>query len=118
MEDNILKIALEAKEQMVNEKVPEVQPEPLDEDEQAAMFLNSAHKDFRRVAFALADRKKHSVSRVLEAVLFEPLEEVKLQGKAEKELFDLCKKIMYAKGKVLTYAYNRIQESKKEQVNE
>jgi hypothetical protein len=90
---------------------------PIDEVEAAAYFINQAHTEFRRLAFALADRKKHSVSRVLEAVLFEPLEKIELLGKHEQELFEICQQVMYNKGKVLQYAFKRI-EDKKEKVDE
>jgi len=84
--------------------------ETIDPIEEAAFFINMAHKQFRKLAFALADRKRHSVSRVLEAVLFEPLEQVKLQGKHEEELFAICQQIMYNKGKVLQYAFKQIDD--------
>jgi hypothetical protein len=93
--------------------------ESSDETEQAALFINSAHKEFRRLTFALADRKKHSVSRVLEAVLFEPLEQVELLGKQEQQLFDICQQVMYNKGKVMRYAYDRMEQIKQgEKVDE
>lgn len=92
---------------------------PLDETEQAAGFINLMHKEFRRISFSLADRKKHSVSRVLEAVLFEPLEKVELFGKQEQELFDICQQVLYNKGIVLNYAFDRMEQIKKgETVNE
>lgn len=94
------------------------QPE-FDESEKSAIFINRAHKDFRRMVFAIADRKKHSVSRVLEAVLFEPLEEVELLGKQEEQLFDLCQQVMYHKGVVFKYVDEKIQKDKQgETVNE
>lgn len=113
--DIILATALEAKTELNNKEVPV--KEELDKDEQAAIFINQAHKEFRRLAFALADRKKHSVSRVLEAVLFEPLEEVPLQGKQEEALFAICKDVLYNKGVVLQYAFEQI-EKKKGEIND
>jgi predicted lipid-binding transport protein (Tim44 family) len=107
---------LEAKDQLKaqDEAKPEEKADPTEE---AAYFINEAHKAFKKLSYALADRKRHSMSRVLEAVLFEPLEEVELFGKEEQEMFALCKDIMYNKGIVLRYAYDRI-ESKQGEKNE
>jgi hypothetical protein len=85
----------------------EVKEEQLDPVEASAYFIHEAHKEFRRLSFSLANKKKHSVSRVLEAVLFEPLEGIELLGKGEQELFDICQEIMYHKGVVLKYAADR-----------
>ena len=90
----------------------------IDPTENAAYFINAAHKEFKKLAYALADRKKHSVSRVLEAVLFEPLEKVELLGKQEQELFAICQQVMYNKGIVLEYAFKRMEELKKGELNE
>lgn len=98
---------------MSEEVKPEVKEE-LSEADQAAMFLYNASRDFKNIVFSLADRKKHSVARVLEAVLFEPLETVQLFGKDEEHLFAICKQIMYNKGKVLEYT---MEEIKKRGVN-
>jgi len=54
---------------------------------------------------------------VLEAVLFEPLEKVELLGKHEQELFAICQEVMYNKGKVLQYAFNRMETLKKGETN-
>jgi hypothetical protein len=121
--DNVLidHKVLEAKEQLVKQQDnPETSiNEPIDEHEDAAYFINQAHSEFKKLAYALADRKKHSVSRVLEAVLFEPLERVSLFGKHEQELFAICQQIMYNKGKVLEYAFNKHMETiKKGETNE
>lgn len=90
----------------------------LDQDEISAVFVNQAHKEFKQLAYGLADRKKRAVARVLEAVLFEPLEAVELIGQPEKELFELCQKVMYHKGVVLNYAFKRMEELKKGELNE
>jgi hypothetical protein len=107
---------LAAKSQLATQEHPETKK--ADPTEESAYFINEAHKVFKKLAYALADRKKHSVSRVLEAVLFEPLEEVELFGKEEKEMLELCKQIMYNKGIVLEYAYNRIESNKQGEKNE
>lgn len=94
-------------------EVPESQEEELqDEYENSAIFLMEASDRFRKLTYALADRKKRAVTRVLEAVLFEPLEEVELVGKEEKQLFDICQAIMYHKGKMLEYAVKRTELKK------
>jgi hypothetical protein len=108
---------LEAKDQLKAQG--EAQPEEkIDPTEEAAYFINEAHKAFKKLSYALADRKRHSMSRVLEAVLFEPLEEVELFGKEEKEMLDLCNQILYNKGVVLRYAYERIESKKQGENNE
>ena len=95
---------------------PEKEADPvLDEVEQSALFINQAAKKFRSIGYNLAQRKKRAAIRVLEAVLFEPLEEVKLSGKEEQELFDLCQAVMYHKGKVLNYAFERAGEKLKKE---
>lgn len=99
-------------------EVTGIENKQLDEHEEAAYFINTAHKEFKRLAFALADRKKHSVSRVLEAVLFEPLEKTDLFGKDEQELFAICQQIMYNKGKVMEYAFERMKQKKQGELNE
>jgi len=96
---------------ILSEVTPQTQKK-VDETEEAAFFINQAHKEFRNLAYGVA-RKKNSVARVLEAVLFEPLEEVKLQGKAEEQLFAFCQEIMQNKGKVLRYAFERAEKIKK-----
>ena len=90
----------------------------LDEVEQSAMFISQSHKTFRKLVYALAKRKKLAPVRVLEAVLFEPLEQIKLSGKEEEQLFDLCQAVMYHKGKVLNYAFERAGEKLKKQGEE
>lgn len=90
----------------------------LDEVEQAAMFINQSHQSFRKLVYALAKRKKLAPVRVLEAVLFEPLEKIELVGKEEEQLFDLCQAVMYHKGKVLNYVFERAGEKLKKQGEE
>jgi hypothetical protein len=83
---------------------------PLDPDEAAAFFVHEAHTQFRKLGYALAERKKRSLVRVLEAVIFEPLEKVELFGEQEQQLFALCQQIMYNKGVVLQFAMKRFEE--------
>ena len=61
-----------------------------DEYEQASIMFADMSKQFRKMGYALAERKKKSAIRVLEAFIFSPLEDVKLEGQAEKELLDIC----------------------------
>lgn len=91
---------------------------PLDPDEAAAYFVHEAHTQFRKLCYALAERKKRSVSRVLEAVIFEPLEKVELFGNEEQELFALCQQIMYNKGVVLQFAMKRFEDKVKKEEGE
>lgn len=121
--DLTMETVLKAKEDMNNtilEAPVEAQDDDktvvLDKDEEAAYFLHLAHKEFRlRV---LAGRKKQTVSRILEAVLFEPFEKVQLFGKEEEDLFALCNKVMYAKDVVFKYAQKRAEELKKGETSE
>lgn len=90
-----------------------------DQDEMSAIFINQAHKQFKKIGYEVANRKKRAAVRVLEAVLFEPLEKVELLGIEEKQLFDLCQKVMYHKGILLKYAHERINKIKQgEELNE
>lgn len=103
----------------LSETPSETQQPQSDPVEDSAFFINQAHTNFKQLSYGLADRKKRSVARVLEAVLFEPLEQVELFGKEEKQLFDICQQIMYHKGTVLKYAYEKAAEKvKKGEVNE
>lgn len=86
---------------------------PLTEDEASAYFVHQAHQDFKRLAYQLAERMKRAPARVLEAVLFEPLEEVELISKAESELFDLAQQVMYHKGIILRKATELADEKHK-----
>lgn len=90
----------------------EQEPVKFDQDEASAIFINQSHKQFRKLVYEMANRKKRSVSRVLEAVLFEPLEEVQLHGKEEEQLLDLCLKIMYHKSVIFDYAQKQIEKKK------
>lgn len=81
------------------EQIPLVtssEPE-LDVHEKSAVMFNALSKQFRRVGYELANRKKRAMVRVVEAFLFEPLEQVKLEGKVEQDLLDLMRQIMYHK---------------------
>lgn len=89
-----------------------------DEYENSAFFIHQSHERFRKLVYALAERKKRAVSRVLEAVLFEPLEKIELNGKEENELFDICQAVMYHKGKVLEYAMKRFELKKQGEITD
>ena len=93
----------------------EIQKTEEDMYEKSAEQIHALYAIFRKMGYALSQRKKRAAVRVLEAVLFEPLEKVKLEGKAEEELFALCHQIMYHKNKVTEYAIKRKME--KEQTN-
>jgi hypothetical protein len=90
--------------------------ESTDPTEESAFFVNQAHNQFKTLAYGLANKKKRALARVLEAVLFEPLEKVELVGEPEKELFAICQQIMYHKGVVLRYAFERMEKIKKGEV--
>ena len=89
----------------------------LDHYEESAKFIKLFHSQFRKMSYKLANRKKRAVVRVLEAMLFEPFEEVQLIGKEEKELFAICHKVMYHKNKVMEYAVKRKQKAELEKEN-
>lgn len=89
--------------------------EELDTDEQAARIFNLAHKNFKKLTYPLAERKRKALGRVLEAVLFEPLEAVELHGVEEKRLFDLCKEILYNKGIIIQFALKQKEKEQGEQ---
>lgn len=106
-------------EEINGASVDETKNPEFDTDEMAAIFINQAHKQFKKLGYEIANRKKRSVVRVLEAVLFEPLEQVELLGKEEKQLFDLCQKVMYHKGILLKYAHEKFNKTKQgEELNE
>lgn len=84
----------------------------LDEYEQSAVMFKHLSSVFRKQVYALASRKKRAPVRVLEAIIFQPLEPVELVGKEEKNLLDLCSNIIYHKSKLIEYA-----QLKKEQKN-
>lgn len=85
--------------------------------EESAQFIHLLHSRFRKMGYALSNRKKRALTRVLEAVLFEPLHEIKLDGKAEKDLFDICQQVLYHKDVLKSYAIEqkiKEEESKNE----
>jgi hypothetical protein len=96
----------------------DVEQNQIDKYEQSARFIKTLHAKFRGLGYDLAQRKKRAPIRVLEAILFEPLEEIELNGKIEKDLFAICQQIMYHKNKIVEYAIQRKQEAEKEQENE
>lgn len=79
---------------------PEEVKKEVDPIEAAAIYINQSHKHFRQMAYELVKRKKRSAARVLEAVLFEPLEKVELT-KDEKNMLAFCNQILYNKGVLL-----------------
>lgn len=89
----------------------------VDPVEASAFFIHQSHKDFRKLLYELS-RKKKAAPRVLEAVLFEPLEKIELNGQLEKDLFELCQKIMYHKGVVMRYSFERASKKIKGEINE
>lgn len=101
---------------MSEEIKPVEKEEELTVEDKAAMFLYQASRDFKNIVSSLASRKKNSVGRVLEAVLFEPLERVDLLGKDEQQLFAICQQIMYNKGVILNYTMEEMKK-KEGQVN-
>lgn len=94
---------------VAEEPVVEKQEEKsqIDEYEQSAIFIKHYAKMFKKMGYDLANRKKRSPIRVLEALLFNPLEDVKLYGKAENDLLQLSSQILYHKGKLMEYAEKR-----------
>lgn len=84
--------------------------------EQAALLIHEANKNFGTIVHNLAQRKKQALGRVLQAVLFEPLEEVKLFGKEEEELYSLCKNILFNKGLIMNYTIEK-QRTKQGETN-
>ena len=109
----------------------ELSPEEqeLDEYEQSAQAFHFLSMQFRKMGYALANRKKRAAIRVLEAALFRPLEDVKLMGKEEEELYQVAMQIMYHKNKIAEYSLKRqmeqeakvkedLENSEKENANE
>jgi len=84
----------------------------LDEYEQSAAMFHLLAKRFRQIGYRLAERKKKAPIRVLEALLFAPLEEVKVLGTEEEKLIDLCNQILYHKMKINEYALNKSMKQK------
>lgn len=78
----------------------------IDPVEAAAIYINQSHKYFRKMAYELIKRKKRSAARVLEAVLFEPLEKVELT-KDEKNMVAFCNQILYNKGVLLRDIFDK-----------
>jgi len=91
----------------------DVEKAKLDKVEESALQIKALAGTFRQMGYSLSNRKKRAVVRVLEAVLFEPLEDVQLMGKAEKDLLAICNQIMYHKNKLAAYAVERKLEQDK-----
>lgn len=98
------------------ENVPE--KTELDEYEQSAVMFHMLSKQFRQIGYRLAERKKKAPIRVLEVLLFAPLEDVKVLGAEEEKLVDLCNQILYHKMKINEYALNRSMKQKENDKNE
>ena len=86
------------------EEVKKDETNELDEYEQSAAFIHHYHKVFKRIGYNLAERKKKAPIRVLEALLFNPLHDTTLLGKAEQDLLKLSSQVLYHKGKLMEYA--------------
>lgn len=110
----------EPNDKLVEGMIPEEtetkkQEAQVDEYEQSAQMFHILHSQFRKMGYSLANRKKRAAIRVLEAVLFRPLEDVKVVGKEEQELVDIALQVMYHKNKIAEYAVK--QKMNKEENN-
>lgn len=84
----------------------------IDPIEAAAIFINQSHKHFRRMVSELGKNASH---RILEAVLFEPLESVKLTSKTEKQFLAFCNQILYNKGVLMNDIIEKHQQKLQKQ---
>lgn len=82
----------------------------LDKYEESAAMFHHLSQIFRKKVYELANRKKRAPVRVLEAMLFQPIEEVTLNGKEENNLLDLCSQIIYHKSMLMEYVNVRKEE--------
>ena len=88
---------------------------PLDKYEESAKIFGELAEVFRKKVYKLSQRKRKAPVRVLEALLFTPLENIELVGNEEKELAYLCNQIIAHKKNLIEYTFNRIEEKKDEQ---
>ena len=89
----------------------------VDEIKASAGTLQILFQSFRKLGYKLADRKKKAPIRVLEALLFDGLEDVELTGKEEENLLDISRQIMHHK-EILLMAAIQIKQQKEEEKNE
>ena len=82
----------------------------LDEIEESSKTLALLYDTFKRLGYDLANRKKRAPIRVLESLLFGEFHDIELSGKGEKNLLDLCKQVVYHKGRI----YNKLVEKEME----
>lgn len=101
----------------MKQNINKEQTKQFDDYEKSAIMFNALSKQFRKMSYDLVKRKKRAASRVLEALLFEPLEEVPLFGKEEKELLDIAKQVIYHKMMIGEYAAIK-QEQNEENLDE
>jgi len=95
------------------------QVEELSHDEQLenlSQNMEIMYRMFKQTAPALAARKKNSLSRVLEALIFGEFEQVELHGKEEKKLLDICLNVVQTKGTMYNLMVNK--QLEKESNNE
>ena len=79
----------------------EEKAEELSHDEQLGELsknMELLYRLFKQTAPSLAARKKNSLVRVLEALIFGEFEEIELKGKEEKKLLDICLNVVQTKG--------------------
>lgn len=105
-------VQLKSLEQQVVENTKEESIE--DQAEKSAATFYHMHQNFKRIGYQLAERKKKSPIRILEAFLFEPLHEVKVYGKEEQLLLDMARELMYHKNKIMEYGLQKLQKEKEE----
>lgn len=78
-------------------------------------YQNTLHA----IVNGLADKKGKSIGRVLRKLVLEPFDEINdktinLLSNQERELYDYCKQIMYAKGVLVRNEINRMNQEKGE----
>lgn len=91
------------------EKIEELKYQKVEESAKAFHLMYNV---FRPMGYRLAERKKRAPIRVLEALVFGPLEDENLFGKEEKDLLDFCRKAMYHKNTMSAYV---VEEKLKEE---
>ena len=106
----------EVKEDTVEQEAQELME--VDEVETSAKTVHLLFGAFRQLGYRLAERKKKAPIRVLEAFLFEGLEDIQLNGKEEQNLLDICKQLVYHKNILINYALENREQKKQESTNE
>lgn len=92
-------------------------PKDIDEYEQSAQYISVLFSQFKKFGYDLANRKKRSPIRVLEAFIFGGLHEVKLHGKDEKDLLALCQQVVYHKNNLVEYMLKRKKEQEQKELS-